>query len=751
MDKNSVDNHGSSAGSGVITRQFPVTGMSCASCVANVEDRLGKQAGVLKSSVNLASEIATVEYDPSVVRPKDLREALNSIGYDLITDSNGAGSETVEDLQRARLTALRRKTIWAIALAIPLVAISMLFMNMPYANYLMWILATPIVFYAGSRFYINAWKQLKHGSATMDSLVALSTGIAYLFSVFNTLFPQVWHSRGLHSHVYFEASGVIIALILLGKLLEEKAKANTSSSIRKLIGLQPKTVLKIMGDGQTREFLVSKVNQGDVLLVRPGEKIPVDGTVTAGSSYVEESMITGEPVPVLKEEGSYVYAGTINQKGSFRFRADKVGNATLLSGIIRMVQEAQGSKAPVQKLVNRIAGIFVPAVVAVSLLTFSVWIIAGGENNITHGLLSMITVLVIACPCALGLATPTAIMVGIGKGAERNILIRDAEALEMACKTNMLVLDKTGTVTEGRLSVEKTEWIEDSNMNLYRDVLYNLEKVSEHPLAEAVVNFLDRPSEPFGMENVKSVTGRGIMGSYKGTMYFAGGRRFLEENNVPVDNQFISRAMQWEEDAKSVIFFGDTEKTIAILSLTDNLKEGVNEAVAEIKKMGIEVVMVTGDNARTAEAVALKAGIPSWEAEMLPAEKAGLIRSLQEKGNIVCMAGDGINDSLALATADVSIAMGKGSDIAIDAAKMTIIGNDLSAIPEAIKLSRKTVKTIRQNLFWAFIYNIIGIPLAAGILYPVNGFLLNPMIAGAAMALSSVSVVSNSLRLKLGK
>ena len=731
-----------------VSKQFPVTGLSCASCASNVELKLNKQDGVVQAAVNLASQIATIEYLPSQVNPADLKESIVSIGYDLIIDESATAKEELENLQQKRVISLRKRTLWAVSLAVPLVVISMFFMNIPYANYIMWAIATPIVLWMGENFFINGWKQLMHRSANMDTLVALSTGIAYLFSVYNTLFPDFWHQRGLHAHVYFEAAGVIIALILVGKLLEEGARANTSSAIKKLIGLQPKTVIKVAADGSTKEFLIATVKVGDLILIRPGEKIPVDGIVSQGNSYVDESLITGEPVPVLKEPGIVVFAGTINQKGSFQFRAEKVGADTLLSGIIRMVQEAQGSKAPVQKLVDKVALVFVPVVVIISILTLAVWLIFGGENGLVHGVLSMVTVLVIACPCALGLATPTAIMVGIGKGAENNILIKDAEALEQAYKMNALVLDKTGTITMGSPSVERIEWLTEADREKYSDILFNLEKASEHPLADAIVASLKSSASHLALDDIQSITGKGITAKYENVRYYAGGNRLIRENNINISPALDKLASLWEAEAKTVIFFADNKRVLAVLSVTDPLKENSVQTIQDLKKMGIEVYMVTGDNEKTAAAVASITGVTSFKADMLPSDKADFIRSLQAAGKVTGMVGDGINDSQALATADISIAMGKGSDIAIDAAKMTIISSDLSLIPLALKLSRNTVKTIRQNLFWAFIYNIIGIPLAAGVLFPINGFLLNPMIAGAAMALSSISVVSNSLRLK---
>ncbi len=734
-----------------IKKQFPVTGLSCASCASNVELKLNNQPGVLNAAVNLASQIATIEFMPSEVKPQDLKESVVAIGYDLIIDESAGAKEELENLQQKKARSLRLRTFSAIALAIPLVAISMFFMNIPYANYIMWAIATPVVVWMGRNFFINGWKQLMHGSANMDTLVALSTGIAYLFSVYNTLFPEFWHVRGLHAHVYFEAAGVVIALVLLGKLLEEGAKANTSSALKKLIGLQPKTVIKVAADGSTKEFLIATVKQGDILLIKPGEKIAVDGRVTEGNSYIDESLITGEPVPVFKESGSYVFAGTINQKGSFKFRAEKVGSETLLSGIIRMVQEAQGSKAPVQKMVDKIARIFVPVVVIISIITLALWIIFGGENGLIQGILSMVTVLVIACPCALGLATPTAIMVGIGKGAENNILIKDAEALELAYKMNALVLDKTGTITEGKPVVNKIEWFSESDQEQYTNILYNLEKASEHPLADSIVSHLEKSSSPVALDDIQSITGKGIRCNYKGKTYFAGGPRLISENNIFVSQEQDNLANKWEGEARTTIFFADSKRVLAVISVNDPIKKSSELTIRQLRQMGIEVHMVTGDNEKTAASVASVTGVTGYRADMLPSDKADFIKSLQAEGKITGMVGDGINDSQALATADVSIAMGKGSDIAIDAARMTIISSDLAYIPVAIRLSRNTVRTIRQNLFWAFIYNIIGIPLAAGVLFPVNGFLINPMIAGAAMALSSVSVVSNSLRLKFSK
>jgi len=729
---------------------FPVLEMTCASCASSSQNIVRMQPGVLSAEVNYGTGNLVVEYLPSMTDPYQLQKALQGAGYDLLIEKESAQIETLEAIHEKKYKALKRRTTWAVILSLPVVAIGMFFMDLPFGNEIMWAFSTPVVLYLGRSFFINAWKQAKHGSANMDTLVALSTGIAYIFSVFNMLFPEVWERRGLEPHVYFEAAAVIIAFILLGKLLEEEAKGNTSSAIKKLMGLQPKTVVLVEADGTQRTVAIESISKGDLILVKPGEKIAVDGTVSSGQSYVDESMLSGEPVAVLKSENEPVYAGTINQKGSFQFKAEKVGKETLLSQIIKTVQDAQGSKAPVQKLVDKIAGIFVPIVIGIALLTLVLWLILGGENGLVHGLLAAITVLVIACPCALGLATPTAIMVGVGKGAQQGILIKDAESLETAKKITAVVLDKTGTITEGRPEVSATQWIETTDLDLIQNVLVGLETNSEHPLAEAVVKHLSA-SAGVQIRNFESVTGKGAKGDFENETYFVGNKTLMRENGISIENLLEQRAQQWALEASTVIWFSNSSKALAVFAIADKIKETSVKAIKELHEMGIELYMLTGDNEATAKAIAEQTGITQYKAEVLPQHKADFVKELQAKGNTVAMVGDGINDSTALATADVSIAMGKGSDIAMDVAKMTLISSDLTKIPQAIRLSKNTVQTIRQNLFWAFIYNIIGIPIAAGILYPINGFLLNPMIAGAAMALSSVSVVSNSLRLKWKK
>ncbi|HRP01379.1 MAG TPA: heavy metal translocating P-type ATPase [Candidatus Kapabacteria bacterium] len=728
-----------------VSRSLPVLGMSCASCAASAESAAKYTEGVVSASVNFATGFLTVEYLPNITDIYKIQQAIQNNGYDLLIENDDMQQDTLEAIHSKKLNELKFKTKWSLLLSTPLVIVAMLFMDMPYANEVMFLLSTPVVLWFGKDFFINAWKQAKHLSANMDTLVALSTGIAYIYSIFNMAFPEFCHKLGIHTHVYFEAAAVIIAFILLGKLLEEQAKGNTSSAIKKLIGLQAKTLTIIQDNGSEIVLPIEKVNVGDKILVKPGEKIAVDGLVVSGSSYVDESMLSGEPIPILKNKHTKVFAGTINQKGSFVFAAEKVGKDTMLAHIIKAVQDAQGSKAPVQKLVDKIAGVFVPSVLVIAIITFVLWVFLGGESGIVRGIISAVTVLVIACPCALGLATPTAIMVGIGKGANAGILIKDAEGLELAKKVNTIVLDKTGTITEGKPLVADIYWA-DNNPHL-RSILYSIEKQSEHPLAGAVIEHIKEVGIA-KLDLFESITGKGVKANISNNDYYVGNKQLLLDHSILISEENNNLAENWSKQGKTVIWFADNKNILSIIAISDKIKETSIDAVEQLQKMGLELYMLTGDNIDTAKFIAEQVGIKHYKAEVLPHQKADFIINLQKQGKVVAMVGDGINDSTALALADVSIAMGKGSDIAMDVAKMTIISSDLTKIAKAIRLSKQTVRTIKQNLFWAFIYNIIGIPIAAGILYSVNGFLLNPMIAGAAMALSSVSVVSNSLRLK---
>ena len=727
-----------------IKNTYPVLGMSCASCAARVDKTLNGLPGVYQATVNYATAVAQVEYNPEVCSDATLQAAVQDAGYDLLVDTGEDAADKAEEIRLTRYRKIKRRTVAALLLSLPIMVISMFFEDISSLKHVLWILATPVVFGLGREFYINAWRQLKHGTSNMDTLVAVSTGIAYTFSVFNLLFPDFWLSRGIEPHIYFEAASVIIAFILLGRLLEERAKQNTSTAIKKLISLQPKTVTIIV-DSDERTVPITAVQKGDTILVKPGERIAVDGMVVTGESYVDESMLNGEPVPLHKQSGEKVFAGTINQKGTFRFIADKIGSDTMLAQIIRMVQDAQGSKAPVQKLVDRIARFFVPAIISISIIAFVAWIFLAPTNGFTNGLLAMVTVLIIACPCALGLATPTAIMVSIGKGAEKGILIKDAQSLEIAQKIDTIILDKTGTITAGHPVVIESLW--ENGFEHSRKILYSLEKLSEHPLSDAVVNTLQNEKE-ISIDKFENVPGKGAKGIVGSQTYYVGNLSLLNDNHITIASHLQELANKWTQEAKTLVWFADSTQAIAAIALTDEIKQTSAQAISQLQEMGVEVYMLTGDNAISAQAISRKVGINHYKAGVLPNEKAQFIKELQANGKKVGMVGDGINDSAALAQANLSIAMGQGSDIAVDTAMATILSSDLLKIPETIRLSQLTIKTIYQNLFWAFIYNLIGIPIAAGIFYSVNGFLLNPMWASAAMAFSSVSVVLNSLRLK---
>lgn len=732
------------------TKTIPVLDMTCAVCAGNVEKIVRGLKGVTEANVNLAANLLTVTFDNSLLTVEEMQQAVQHGGYDLVIEEEDPAAVQMQK-ERESYLRMRRNTIGAWALSVPLAVVSMCFADVPGMKWLMMGVALAVMLCFGRAFYVNGWKHALQGSANMDTLVALSTAISFLFSVFNTVFPQFWISRGLEPHVYYEALGMIISFVLLGKLLEARAKQSTSSAIRSLMNLQPKTAHQIK-DGFEEDVPIAFLRVGDIIQVRPGEQIPVDGILTEGSSSVDESMLTGESIPVGKQTGDRVLAGTINQKGAFRMQAVSVGKTTVLSQIVRRVQEAQGSKAPVQRIVDKVSAIFVPVVVGLSLLTFVIWLSVGGTALFSYAMLSAVSVLVIACPCALGLATPTALMVGIGKGAERHILIRDASALENLCHIDTVVLDKTGTLTEGTPRVVSVWWHGHEPETHLIDVLYAAENRSEHPLASAIVSYLE-PMNPHPVEGgvFESVTGMGIKLTVNNSTYWVGSKTFLRTFGAGLEADALAEANAREGEGCSLVYFGFGNQVLAILAIADRLKPTSAKAIQTLRDAGIEVHLLTGDGELPARKMAEKAGITHWKAGALPSDKEDYVQALQKAGHKVAMVGDGINDSQALARADVSIAMGRGTDVAMDVAMVTLITSDLLSIPEAIRLSRQTVRSIHQNLFWAFIYNVIGIPLAAGILYPVSGWLMNPMLASAAMAFSSVSVVTNSLRLKWKK
>ena len=733
----------------ITKKVYPVMGMHCAACANNVEKIVKKQEGVEDASVNLAAAVLTVDFNSDVVSPEQLKDAVMKIGFDLIIDEDNSMEEQ-EEAEHSYYEQLQRKTVVAWIFALPVAFMGMFFMDFPGINWWMLVLSLPVLFYSGHAFYVNAWKQAKHFTSNMDTLVALITSIAFLFSLFNTLYPRFWYEQGLEPHVYYEAATVIIAFVLVGKLMEEKAKGKTSMAIRKLMGLQPKTA-RILRDGKEEDILISELKKGDKVSVRPGERVPVDGLIVEGDTFIDESMISGEPIPVEKKLNDKVLAGTINQNGAFVMSAEKVGRETVLAQIIRMVQEAQGSKAPVQRIVDKVTAVFVPTVLAIAILTFIVWMIVGGVDDFSYAMLSAVSVLVIACPCALGLATPTALMVGIGKGAEAHILIKDAVALEQMRKVDTVVLDKTGTVTEGRPTV--TGWLHDAGwVNEHKGILYAAELKSEHPLALAIVEELKKDgNKPAIIDSFESRTGRGIVVTRGGKTYWAGSHRLLNDFGAKVSDLLKSMVEEYERSGKSLVYFGEESTLLAVIVISDKVKPTSIQAVKQMQAEGKYVVLLTGDGHLTAQNVAGEINANRFIAEALPDDKENVIKELQREGRLVAMVGDGINDSQALARADVSIAMGKGTDIAMDVAMVTLMTSDLLLLPKAFKLSRKTVRLIHQNLFWAFIYNLIGIPIAAGILFPMYGILLNPMIASAAMACSSVSVVLNSLSLNWRK
>ncbi len=760
------------AGYGVERRKasFGVSGMSCASCVGRVERALRGVPGVLDAGVNLATERATVEYLPGAVGRRGLEEAVEGAGYDVVREEE---EEPSEDAGAREYGRLRRSFLVAAALTVLILVGSLPHMigfvtpiPMAWLNLALLALATPVQFWAGWRFYRGAWGALRHGQANMNTLVVVGTSAAYLYSAVATLAPGVFVG-GMGADVYFDTSALIVTLILLGRLLEARARGRTNEAIKRLAGLQARTarVVRGQGPGEEKDIPVEDVAVGDVVVVRPGEKVPVDGRVVAGESAVDEAMITGEPIPVLKRPGDEVIGATINTSGSFRFEAEKVGEETALYQIMRMVEEAQGTKAPIQRLADRISGVFVPVVMVIATVTFLVWLLFGPEPAFTFALLNFVAVLIIACPCAMGLATPTSIMVGTGKGAESGILVKGGEALEAAHGLTTVVLDKTGTLTRGK--PELTDVIVTNGLpdkELLR-LVASAERTSEHPLGEAIVRGArERGLALAGTEEFRAASGGGVRARVEGRAVLVGNRRFLEESGVVEDGLVLAEpAEELAEAGKTPMFVAVDGEVAGLVAVADAVKEESREAVERLHALGLEVAMITGDNKRTAGAVARELGIDRVLAEVRPEDKAAEVRRLQEGGERVGMVGDGINDAPALAQADVGVAIGTGADVAMEAADLTLISGDVRGVARAIKLSKATVRNIKQNLFWAFAYNVALIPVAAGVLYPLfadgtapgalrpflgeYGF-LNPVLAAAAMALSSVTVVSNALRLR---
>jgi len=741
------------------TLTLKLRGMSCASCANSIQEAIQSVPGVSDVNVNFGAEQATVQYDPQKTTLEAIQDAVDAAGYSaysLQEQEMVTGEDDVEkEARQAETRDLTRKVWVGGVISILLVVGSLPMMtgvHLPFIptwlhnHWLQLALTTPVQFWCGGSFYINGWKAFKRHAATMDTLIALGTSAAYFYSVFVTLFPNFFINQGLMPEVYYETAAIVITLILLGRLFENRARGQTSEAIRKLIGLQARDA-RVIRNGQEMDIPIQEVRLGDVVLVRPGEKIPVDGEVIEGASTVDEAMVTGESLPVKKQPGDEVIGATINKTGSFKFQVTRVGKDTFLSQIVQLVQQAQGSKAPIQRLADQVTGWFVPAVIAVAIATFVVWFNVMG--NLTLALITTVGVLIIACPCALGLATPTSIMVGTGKGAENGILIKGAESLELAHKIQTIVLDKTGTLTQGKPTV--TDFVTtvgvDQELNLLR-LAAAVERNSEHPLAEAVVQYAQSQEvKPGEAQNFEAVAGSGVQGTVEGHLVQIGTQRWMAELNIETQ-ALQNQKSRWEAEGKTAVFIAVDGKIQGLVGIADALKESSPQAVKALQRSGLEVVMLTGDNRRTAEAIAQQVRIKRIFAEVRPDQKAAQVQKLQSEGKIVAMVGDGINDAPALAQADVGIAIGTGTDVAIAASDITLISGDLRGIVTAIQLSRATIRNIRQNLFFAFIYNVAGIPIAAGILFPLFGWLLNPIVAGGAMAFSSVSVVANALRLR---
>ncbi|MBW2309359.1 MAG: cadmium-translocating P-type ATPase [Deltaproteobacteria bacterium] len=739
---------------GFHTISLSIGGMSCASCVAKIETALKEVPGVTNVHVNFATEKATMKLDPAQAGEDDLKKAVEEAGYRFL---GLAGEEPLDSERAARekeFRTLRRKFIFAAVMAVPIFLGSQVewfsFLRRIPEQLLfgvLFVLSTPVMFWAGKQFFTGAWAAAKHKTTDMNTLIAVGTFSAYAYSTVATFFPGVFTSTGLKADVYYDTAAVIITLILLGRMLEARAKGQTSEAIKKLMGLRAKTA-RVIRNGKDVDIPVEQVERGDIVVVRPGEKIPVDGTIIEGHSAVDESMLTGESMPVDKSAGDEVIGATINKMGSFKFQATKVGKDTALAQIIKLVEEAQGSKAPIQRLADKVASIFVPVVIGIAVLTFGVWYFFGPEPALTFALLNFVAVLIIACPCALGLATPTAIMVGTGKGAESGVLIKGGESLETAHKIRTIVFDKTGTLTRGELQVTDVFVSDGFDETSLLEFAASVEKNSEHPLGEAIVGKArEKDLELYDPGDFQAIAGHGVEASVNGYQVLLGNLKLMQERKVKLGNLEVE-ATKLAEAGKTPMFIAVNQKPAGIIAVADTLKKNSVEAVKKLKEMGLEIVMITGDNVRTAEAIGKQVGVDRVLAEVLPEDKAREVKKLQQEGKVVAMVGDGINDSPALAQADVGIAIGTGTDVAMEASDITLIKDDLRKVIAAIQLSRRTMRTIKQNLFWAFIYNTLGIPVAAGVLYPFIGILLSPIIASAAMAMSSVSVVTNSLRLR---
>ena len=748
------------------TETLDIEGMTCASCAAAVEKSLSRAPGVQRAMVNFATEKATVQYLPGQASPATLKEAVVNAGYGVVErapDTSAAERSAEIDRQKALAYQKLKRRFWvAVGLVVVIMPLSMLMLwpamlqriNVQWLNYLLLLLTLPVLGYSGREFYVSAWNGFKHRSANMDTLIAVGTGAAFLYSLAATVVPGFFTSRGLMPEVYYDTTATIIALILLGKVMELRAKTQTSAAMRSLMGLQAKTARVVRPNGAEVDVPIEQVQLGDIVVVRPGEKVATDGLITEGQSAVDEAMLTGESLPVEKKTGDPVFGATLNKTGSFRFKVTKVGADTMLSQIVKLVEDAQGSRAPIQRLADKVSAIFVPTVVIIAILTFVIWFdLAPLGTRLPLALVNFVAVLIIACPCALGLATPTAIMVSTGKGAEHGVLIRNAEALEKAYQVNTVLLDKTGTITRGEPAV--TDFLAPDPTGAAQDgprllqLVAAVERQSEHPLAEAVVRYAEaQGGSKLVASGFRAVEGKGAAATVDGQVVLIGNRRLLTDEGVALSPELTAQAEQLLTQAKTVLYVAVAGQAVGLLGVADTVRDTSAAAIKELQALGIEVVMMTGDNPQTAAQVAGQVGITRYFAEVLPADKAGKVKELQAEGRVVAMVGDGINDAPALAQADIGLAIGSGTDVAMEAAGITLMRSDLHGVVTAIELSRQTIRTIKQNLFFAFVYNTLGIPVAAGLLYPFFGILLSPMLAAGAMALSSVSVLTNSLRLR---